>query len=405
MRLVTMLPVLNSQQLEFLYGEMRWDEIGRQVDMPAIYGAFQREHLLKVHLLPYLLQIASERQLATELGEREFLGSLCGFRLVERKPSRSTLYFFRNCNPPAFQKAMWFLLLEAALLCRRFELPVPYVEWHKDKPLSIEVSSDTTLFNPYPSFWNDRDVAAILASVPPPNPLVGQLKLPYVGLDGQPLVIAPKPNPLRARLHEAIGLPTSCCVHFLDGTILGLTLQAPSWLLRRSASSNLTFLGPSHIRQEYTTCNVIVLSADRRQILLHEKRSGFGAGTYALPGGKMQRDDKTLADCARRELHEETGLRLKRSRPISNRHHHYSGKLKVQNIGVVCLEWEGQIRLPPGWFDGPWEWFRLDDLPQPLFEPSHHVINDYLNNSYPSLRWNDIEEQLSLFNNDEVIMV
>ena len=68
-------PPLNSRQLELLYGEIRWEELSQQGTLPAIYGGFHREHLLKTQLLPYLLPLSSERRLANELAEREFLGS------------------------------------------------------------------------------------------------------------------------------------------------------------------------------------------------------------------------------------------------------------------------------------------------------------------------------------------
>lgn len=49
--------------------------------------------------------------------------------------------------------------------------------------------------------------------------------------------------------------------------------------------------------------------ADERMLLIHEYRMELGRYIYGLPGGLIEAGE-SAADCARRELHEETGLEL-----------------------------------------------------------------------------------------------
>ena len=58
-------------------------------------------------------------------------------------------------------------------------------------------------------------------------------------------------------------------------------------------------------------CAVIALEQTGPQVLLIQRDKPPAAGSWALPGGFVEVDE-TLADAARRELHEETGLSVER---------------------------------------------------------------------------------------------
>lgn len=62
---------------------------------------------------------------------------------------------------------------------------------------------------------------------------------------------------------------------------------------------------PSHKEKKYTL--VLVTEPARKRILLGTKHRGFGQGFFNSFGGKMEAGE-TEAECARRELHEETGI-------------------------------------------------------------------------------------------------
>src|SRR5262245_385103 len=60
---------------------------------------------------------------------------------------------------------------------------------------------------------------------------------------------------------------------------------------------------PGHI-----TCTGLVLSPDRRKLLLvHHRR----LDRWLLPGGHVEKEDASLADASRREVIEETGVLLR----------------------------------------------------------------------------------------------
>lgn len=62
---------------------------------------------------------------------------------------------------------------------------------------------------------------------------------------------------------------------------------------------------------------VIVIKKDR--VLLGKRKNSHGSGTWAFPGGHLEFNE-SIRDCARREVSEETGIRIKNLRygPYTN---------------------------------------------------------------------------------------
>ena len=63
------------------------------------------------------------------------------------------------------------------------------------------------------------------------------------------------------------------------------------------------------------TADVVVLSADKKEILLIRRKNDPYKGCWAFPGGFLNIDE-TLEQCARRELQEETSLVLADIHPV-----------------------------------------------------------------------------------------
>ncbi|MFM2384021.1 MAG: hypothetical protein RIQ72_593 [Candidatus Parcubacteria bacterium] len=115
-----------------------------------------------------------------------------------------------------------------------------------------------------------------------------------------------------------------------------------------------------------------------------EKASSLmnGAGTWTMPGGKLDFGE-SFEEGARREVFEETGIEI----PVSD--------LKVISltndivptahfvtIGLFCSNASGEAKVMEPDEITVWKWFDLDQLPEPLFEPSRKIIRNYLTNSF-----------------------
>jgi len=111
-----------------------------------------------------------------------------------------------------------------------------------------------------------------------------------------------------------------------------------------------------------------ILLVKNGQVLLGRRKSSYGAGEYALPGGHLELGE-SFEDCVLRELAEEAGsdIRIKPPKYLCTTNlRRYAPKHYV-DIGMLA-EWvSGEPRvMEPDKIDG-WQWYDLDALPQPLF--------------------------------------
>ena len=113
------------------------------------------------------------------------------------------------------------------------------------------------------------------------------------------------------------------------------------------------------------------------KILLGKRKGSHGAGEYAFPGGHLEYME-SFADCARRETREECGLEIK------NIHFQFLANVKKYapkhyvHIGLI-VDWasgEPEV-IEPNKLES-WDWYDLDNMPQPLFEFCKISIQNYL---------------------------
>jgi 8-oxo-dGTP diphosphatase len=97
--------------------------------------------------------------------------------------------------------------------------------------------------------------------------------------------------------------------------------------------------------------------------------------TWSIPGGKLELGEK-LADCAKRETLEETGLIVNDLKLIAiNDATAETGFYLV--AGFASEDFKGEPKtLEPNKI-GDWQWFDLDNLPTPLFGPSEETIQKF----------------------------
>ena len=114
------------------------------------------------------------------------------------------------------------------------------------------------------------------------------------------------------------------------------------------------------------------------EILLGVRKGSHGAGEYALPGGHLELHE-SFEDCVLRELSEEVGpqLKVKNIRFLCVTNIRKYPPTHYVDIGMVA-EWaSGTPKIMEPHKLGPWEWYKLDDLPSPLFGSLNNYIVAY----------------------------
>jgi 8-oxo-dGTP diphosphatase len=120
------------------------------------------------------------------------------------------------------------------------------------------------------------------------------------------------------------------------------------------------------MQEDRPRVGVGVLVMKDGKLLLGKRKGSHGAGEYAYPGGHLEHME-SFAECAAREVMEETGMRvgpIRFLRLMNTRH--YAPRHYV-DIAVVA-EWvsgEPEVREPDK-VEG-WAWYDLSNLPSPLF--------------------------------------
>ncbi len=122
------------------------------------------------------------------------------------------------------------------------------------------------------------------------------------------------------------------------------------------------------------------------KILVGERLTSHGAGTYQIPGGHFE-FGKTFEEQARTEVAEETGLTdIVFRKPICLNNEQVYGRHYV-NIGFLA-EWKsGEPRDAEPEKSRNWQWYDPHKLPEPMFAPSKGSIDAWLSGKF----FNEIE--------------
>ncbi|HOB90168.1 MAG TPA: NUDIX domain-containing protein [Candidatus Colwellbacteria bacterium] len=115
------------------------------------------------------------------------------------------------------------------------------------------------------------------------------------------------------------------------------------------------------------------------KVLLGKRKGSHGEGEYAFPGGHLEYLE-SFSDCGRRETREECGIEIKNIR------FQY-----LANVTKYAPKHYAHIGLSADWDSGEpqvlepdksesWDWYDLDNLPKPLFEPCALAIRCHKEN-------------------------
>jgi 8-oxo-dGTP diphosphatase len=117
---------------------------------------------------------------------------------------------------------------------------------------------------------------------------------------------------------------------------------------------------------------VAVCVIQNHALLLGRRKNAHGQGLWATPGGHLEYGESVEA-CALRELEEETGLRALDSE-LGTWVSHIGPNYHAITIAVFVTKIEGLLTLKEPHKCEGWNWFFLNRLPSPLFEPLEKLL-------------------------------
>jgi len=124
---------------------------------------------------------------------------------------------------------------------------------------------------------------------------------------------------------------------------------------------------------------VAVIIIKDGKVLLGKRRGAHGEGTWAFPGGHLEYFED-LESCAKREVLEETGLRIKNLRMVGITNDIFKEEDKHYiTIYFVAEPETGEPEVKEPDKCEAWEWFEWDKLPEPLFLPIRNLLKTDFN--------------------------
>lgn len=119
------------------------------------------------------------------------------------------------------------------------------------------------------------------------------------------------------------------------------------------------------VKRPYVGVAIIVIKDGK--VLLGKRKNSHGSGTWHFPGGHLEFNESIEA-CARREVFEETGLRIKNIRlgPYTNDMFAKEQKHYITLFAVAEYD-SGVLELKEPEKCETWDWFEWARLPQPSF--------------------------------------
>ena len=110
------------------------------------------------------------------------------------------------------------------------------------------------------------------------------------------------------------------------------------------------------------------------KVLLGKRKNSHGGGSWSFPGGHLEMYE-TWEDCAKREVLEETDLRIKNTKfaGVTNDFFPEEDKHYV-TLFIIAYYDSGELKTMEPEKCSDWNWFSWENLPQPLFRPILNLI-------------------------------
>ena len=122
---------------------------------------------------------------------------------------------------------------------------------------------------------------------------------------------------------------------------------------------------------------VIVIKDNK--ILMGKRKNAHGDGTWSFPGGHLEFNEE-LEDAARREVLEETGIKIKNIRigTFTNDIFEREGKHYI-TLFLISEHDSGEPEIMEPESCEKWEWIEWNDMPEPLFIPIQNLLKQNFN--------------------------
>lgn len=112
------------------------------------------------------------------------------------------------------------------------------------------------------------------------------------------------------------------------------------------------------------------------KILIGKRKGRHGNGEYSCPGGHIEFGE-SLEESVIKETKEEAGINIKNIKFISVANILRHTERQDVQLNFVA-DWEnGDVRTDPEERIGDWDWYDLDNLPDPIFLPTKILIDSY----------------------------
>ncbi|MFA7243794.1 MAG: NUDIX domain-containing protein [Patescibacteria group bacterium] len=104
-----------------------------------------------------------------------------------------------------------------------------------------------------------------------------------------------------------------------------------------------------------------------------------GEGTWTMPGGKMDFQEK-LVDLCFRETKEETGIEIAKDKlKLISIQENITADKHFITLGFLSENFSGEPKVCEPDEIIEWRWFPIADIPENIFPPSKQVLDHYLN--------------------------
>ena len=128
-------------------------------------------------------------------------------------------------------------------------------------------------------------------------------------------------------------------------------------------------------RRPHIGVGVMVWQGDR--LLLGKRISPYRENSWQFPGGHLEFGE-TVEDCASREVQEEAGIEVHSITPCGYTNDVFIDADRHYVTLFVCAEYgSGDVRVMEPDKCEQWQWFRPDQLPQPLFMPIRNFLKQH----------------------------